>query len=84
MKSKPTKVCCGCGKQLPTDKALWSISHTIELGAGLCTKCGQRETTNPIWADGRKVGWARVKATQEGQREYEKYKVATTKRVGKG
>lgn len=53
--------CLGCGGPLP-EPVMCSISHTIKPGAKLCVKCGQRESTDPAWADGLRVGYRRSDA----------------------
>ncbi len=60
-----SETCSGCGNPLPAD-VLCSISHTIDPGAKLCSDCGQKETLEPGWAEGRRVGYARHKAPTEG------------------
>ncbi len=56
--------CPTCGEPLPAT-ALRSVSHTILPGAQLCSDCGQRETADPLWADGRRVGFGRARAAQK-------------------
>jgi hypothetical protein len=46
-----------------------SVSHTIKPGEKLCIKCGRRESLDPVWADGRRVGWRRVEDGLEGMRK---------------
>lgn len=53
--------CPGCGDPLP-NAVLCSVSHTIDPGKRLCTPCGQKETCDPVWADGIRIGWDRYKA----------------------
>ena len=54
------ETCPGCGDPLP-EPVLCSISHTIDPGSKLCSDCGQKETLEPGWAEGRRVGWVRHK-----------------------
>jgi len=63
-KSKPPEPCAGCGATL--DLPLVSISHTILPDARLCPACGQRESTDPAWAEGLRVGYARDAAARKG------------------
>jgi len=56
------ETCPGCGEFLPTDKVMCSQSHTIDPGGLLCSSCGQKETTDPGWAEGRRVGLIRGRA----------------------
>ena len=60
--------CPGCGDDLP-EPVMCSISHTIKPGAKLCVACGQRETTDPAWANGIKTGHARANACNPTVRE---------------
>lgn len=48
---------------------LYSISHTIKPDAKLCPKCGQRESTDPVWADGLRIGFERHEAALAVQRK---------------
>lgn len=52
-----TMKCFACGKQIKG--ALYSISHTIKRGEKLCPNCGQRESSDLLWADGLRVGFER-------------------------
>lgn len=66
------ETCPGCGELLPENKALRSLSHTIDPGGWLCSTCGQKETLEPGWAEGRRVGLVRARAASaaiEGREE---------------
>lgn len=58
------ETCPGCGEPLP-EEVLCSISHTIDPGAKLCSDCGQKETLEPGWAEGRRVGLVRHRAAMK-------------------
>jgi hypothetical protein len=62
-------MCLGCGEQLPLDTALCSLSHTIDPGGRLCSPCGRRETLDPAWAEGRRVGLLRGKAAEKAKEQ---------------
>lgn len=58
-----TDYCMGCGNVLPDDLALRSVSHTIKPGkAVLCSKCGVKESTDPLWTYGARMGALRAEA----------------------
>lgn len=59
------EACPGCGGALPED-VLCSVSHTINSGAKLCSNCGQKETLDPGFAEGRRIGYARHEAAMKG------------------
>ena len=52
--------CPTCGKLWWAELA--SISHTISRGDRLCSNCGCRESLDPAWANGRRIGLMRAKA----------------------
>jgi predicted nucleic acid-binding Zn-ribbon protein len=52
-----THVCIVCGEII--DSGLAAISHTIQVGKPLCSKCGQRESLDPAWAEGMRRGMVR-------------------------
>ena len=79
MSGPELELCCGCGEPLP-EKAMQSVSHTINPGTGLCIKCGQKETMSPTWALGRKVGRDRAEAAMKGQRMFETHQAAEKER----
>jgi len=54
--------CLGCGKKLPDNTVMCSRSHTIKPGDLLCSACGRRETLEPAWAEGRRIGLLHAKA----------------------
>ena len=64
--------CPTCGKRLRLP--LVSISHTIMPGENLCPDCGNRETLDPAWASGMRVGILRNRAGEEGMEVFGKYK----------
>ena len=49
--------CLACGTTVK--EPLYSISHTIKPGAKLCPDCGRRESADPVWADGLRIGFER-------------------------
>lgn len=63
--------CPGCGDPLPED-VLCSVSHTIHRGRKLCSDCGQKETSDPGWAEGRRIGYVRHRAAAEGMEKARK------------
>jgi len=61
--------CVGCGARLPRDLAMRSISHTIKPGeAVLCSSCGAKESIDPAWAEGRRIGLLRTEAALKVKR----------------
>lgn len=65
MTTNEIETCPGCGVELPENKALHSLSHTIDPGGRLCSDCGQKETMDPGWAEGRRVGLIRGRAASD-------------------
>jgi hypothetical protein len=67
MTAKPSMShCLGCGKRLPIGgEELCAVSHTIRPGAPLCSDCGRRETSDPAWANGTRVGLLRDEAARD-------------------
>ena len=63
--------CPGCGSVLPED-VLCSVSHTIDPGAKLCSDCGQKESHDSLWAEGRRTGWARHNAAMDSMKHARK------------
>lgn len=63
--AKEQETCPGCGEPLPEDRVFCSISHTIDRGSYLCSACGQKETLEPGWAEGRRVGLVRHRAAMK-------------------
>jgi len=49
--------CLACSRLV--HQPMVSISHTIRPGGLLCPDCGRRESHDPLWADGRRVGFER-------------------------
>ncbi len=56
-----SETCPGCGEPLP-ERVLCSISHTIVPGKRVCSSCGQKESTDLAWAEGRRTGFVRHQA----------------------
>ncbi len=53
--------CFVCGATI-SSRVMASVSHTIKRGELLCTPCGQKETCDPLWADGTRIGFERHQA----------------------
>ena len=51
------ETCLACGVEIKGP--LYSLSHTIKRGAKLCPECGQRESSDLLWADGLRIGFER-------------------------
>ena len=64
MTKNETETCPGCGEPLP-EAVMCSVSHTIDPGGRLCSDCGRRETLEPGWAEGRRVGLLRARAASD-------------------
>ena len=56
----PKANCFICGASFDRERA--SVSHTICPGVLLCTDCGHRETVDPAWASGVRLGLLRAEA----------------------
>ena len=52
--------CPTCGEPMPDEDVLCSLSHTIIPGERICSECGRKETTDPVWTEGRRVGFRRA------------------------
>lgn len=55
--------CVACST--PLKQPLVAVSHTIKPGSLLCPECGQRESVDPLWADGMRIGFERDAAARK-------------------
>jgi hypothetical protein len=58
-----TERCLTCSE--PIHGMLYSISHTVKPGVKLCLDCGRRESTDPAWASGMRLGILRGEAATD-------------------
>ncbi len=56
------ETCIACSKSV--EASLVAVSHTIQPGASLCSGCGRRESTDPLWARGIQIGLQRAEVCQ--------------------
>lgn len=64
MSKNDESACPGCGFPLP-EPVMCSISHTIVPGERLCIECGRRESVEPAWVEGWRIGQRRADAATE-------------------